>query len=214
MGISAFGITGYEADDLIGTIVNKMKARKEWEVGIVTGDKDALQLLNGHVFVYFPSRGRIGAQRIDSKKFIEKYGFAPENLVDFKALAGDPSDDIPGVAGVGQKTAEVLIKEFAEVEKVYESLDKIPERVRTKLEKSRELAFLSKELARIDRNVPLKFELEDCHFELGHLAHVKELFKELNFSSLIRRVDGMIGTLNKVSGEVKESNKIEQMSFF
>src|SRR3990167_6902851 len=124
LGIPIFTLEGYEADDIIGTLANQAGSH---EVLIVTGDRDALQLVNKHIKAYMPGKSLSDIQIWDGDRVKQKYRFEPRQLIDFKALAGDASDNIPGVRGVGEVTATRLIKEFGSIENIYKSLDKIPE---------------------------------------------------------------------------------------
>lgn len=125
LNIPIFTLEGYEADDVIGTLVNQAP---DQEVYIVTGDRDALQLVNTHVKTYMPGKSMGDIVIYDGEKFEQKYGFKPKQLIDFKALVGDASDNIPGVAGIGEVSATKLIQEFGSVEEIYKNLDKIPEK--------------------------------------------------------------------------------------
>ena len=160
LNIPHFGIEGFEADDVLGTLARQAEEKGVKSIIIVTGDKDALQLLTDKVIVMFPSRGKISEQIITKKSFIEKYGFMPELMIDFKALAGDASDEIPGVSGIGPKTATELICKYGQVEEIYNHLSEINESVRIKLINNKDSAYLSKELATIHKNVPILLDEE------------------------------------------------------
>jgi DNA polymerase I len=179
--------SGFEADDILGTI-GKQFADKFDEIVIVTGDKDILQLLSDKVKVYYPSRGRFPAKLYDVKRFEKEYEFTPIQMIDFKGLAGDSSDEIPGVKGVGKVTATRLIKEFGEMEKIYENLEAIKGSVKDKLEKDKELAFLSKELATIVLDCSIEFTKKGSLLVDYDKNKVIKLFEELEFKSLIRRL--------------------------
>lgn len=185
--IPIYAKPGFEADDLLGTISRREKEEFE-EIIIVTGDKDILQLVDEKTKVYFPSRGRIPASFYNRKKFIADYEFEPLQMIDFKGLAGDPSDNIPGVKGIGKVTATNLIKEFGSVERVYENIEKIKGKIREKLEENRKNAFISKELATIDLEVEIDFDKEKARLANYNKQKVIEIFEELEFRSLIRRL--------------------------
>lgn len=194
LNIPQFGVEGYEADDLIGTL-SKQADNKEDQVVIVTGDKDSLQLVDDeHVIVYMPpAPGKFGKDRgpqiIDQVAFRAKYGLEPEQMIDLKGLMGDSSDNIPGVKGVGQKTATDLLKEFMTVERIYESLDKIPkERTKMLLQDGRDMAFLSKKLATIDREVPVKLDWDACKLSDYERDKAVSMFEELGFKSIIAKL--------------------------
>ena len=189
LGIPACGLDGYEADDLIGTL-----ARQADEAGldtlIITGDSDALQLVREHVHVLVPGRKYSDTVRYDPARVRERYGFEAERLVEFKALKGDPSDNIPGVPGIGEKTAEELVRNFGSLEALYEKLEQLPPRYRKALEENRELAFLSRDLARIRTDVPIQLDLEGSRFGAYDREAVVHLFRELEFRSLLERLPG------------------------
>ncbi|HEY4694817.1 MAG TPA: DNA polymerase I [Candidatus Nanoarchaeia archaeon] len=185
LNIPIFTLEGYEADDVIGTLANQAV---DQEVFIVTGDRDALQLINGHIKTYMPGKSLSDVVIYDGKKFEEKYGFKPSQLVDFKALVGDASDNIPGVSGIGEVTATKLIQEFGTVEEIYKNLGKIPEKVGEKLAKEAEMAALSKKLATIDTRAPIKLDLNKCRLADYDKEKVLTLFEELEFNSLLKRL--------------------------
>ncbi|MBI4032767.1 DNA polymerase I, partial [Candidatus Berkelbacteria bacterium] len=168
-GIPYFGIPGYEADDIIGTLTKQAEG-KDVDVIIVTGDHDAYQLINESVKVYNVSRGTKAAEFIDADAVRRRYGFGPESMLDYKALRGDVSDGIPGVPGVGEKTAAKLIAQFGTVEQLYEALeyakDKklegVSDKLRALLTEHAETAFLSKKLATIRADVPIALDLKAC----------------------------------------------------
>lgn len=199
LNIPIFVLEGYEADDIIGTLA---KQAINLEVDIVTGDRDALQLVNIHIKTYMPGKSLSDIQIYDGKRFEEKYGFKPIQLIDFKALVGDQSDNIPGVMGIGEVTATKLIQEFGSLEEIYKNLDKIPEKVSKKLAEDSENAAMSKELATIDTAVPIQLDLNKCILaDYDHQKAIK-LFEELEFKSLINRLPNV-----KISDKKTESNE-------
>lgn len=196
--IPAFTHAGYEADDIIGTIAKNVP--KEIKTYIVTGDMDELQLVDKNIRVFTMKRGFSDTVIYDIQAVKEKYGFGPENLVDYKALRGDPSDNIPGVAGVGDKTATDLVKEFKTIEKVYKNIEKIKPTVAKKLETDKKMAELSKILATIKTDLKIEFDLEKCRVSDFNKNKVYDLFQELGFKSLISR-------LPKSEGKEQEERK-------
>src|SRR3989338_11365820 len=172
--LKAFGIPlyereGFEADDVIGTIVEKLKNKHDVEVVIASGDMDTLQLVHGeHVRVYTLKKGLTETAMYDEPAVKERYGFGPQLLPDYKGLRGDPSDNIPGIAGIGDKTASILVSQFGGVGDIYKTLAKHPEwfekagikgKTLEKIKEGREAAELSKELGTIHRDVPIDFAL-------------------------------------------------------
>ena len=191
--IPIFEKEGYEADDIIGTIAEKVSKEKEnLEVIIVTGDLDTLQLINKKIKVYTLKKGITDTVIYDEQAVKQRYGFGPKQLVDYKGLKGDPSDNIPGVAGIGDKTATKLIKEFGSIENLYKSIEEgktsLPEKLKEKLLQEKEIALFSKKLATIQKDVPLNFDLEKCRLEDYDKEKVIKLLKELEFRSLINRL--------------------------
>src|SRR3990167_5228574 len=188
LNIPIFTLEGYEADDVIGTLANQAG---DLEVLIVTGDRDSLQLVNKHIKSYMPGKSLSDIQIWDGERVKQKYGFEPRQLIDFKALAGDASDNIPGVRGVGEVTATRLINEFGSIENIYKSLDKIPEKTRRLLAEDAENAVLSKKLATIDTASPIRLDLNKCILKDYDKSKAIELFKELEFNSLLTRLPGV-----------------------
>lgn len=196
LNIPIFGVEGYEADDLIGTIATQ-HGNKSLKVVIVTGDRDAFQLVkDGVVTVYMPARGREDAREYAEEDVAEKMGISPAQVIDFKALSGDASDNIPGVSGVGPKTAILLLKAFGSLEGVYGALGKAEKLTETqrgvlkeslvkKLADGYESALLSQKLATIDCAAPITFVLEDCVVSGYDKKKTVDLFEKLGFKSLV-----------------------------
>lgn len=188
-GIKVVEKAGFEADDIVGTLAEKFKNESDIKVVIFSGDKDNLQLVDDKVFVELLKTGVSKTVTYDKAFFLQQYGFSPEQLVDYKALVGDASDNIPGVLGIGPKGATDLIKEYGSVEKIYEEVGLIPKEVlRKKLEAGKESAFLSKKLATIKRDVPLEISLEDLKQYPLNKEELKKYFEELGFKSLVERL--------------------------
>ncbi len=190
--IPIFEKAGYEADDLIGTITSKAK---EVEKVIVTGDMDTLQLVDDETSVYTLKKGLGETTTYDPKAVGERFGIGPEQLIDFKALRGDPSDNIPGVNGIGEKTASDLLQKFGTVEKLYQALEKETPKAKTisaslqqKLLDGKQDAFLSKRLATIIRNAPVHFALDDAARKHYDRQKVVKLFQALEFASLLGKL--------------------------
>ena len=180
-------LDGYEADDLIGTACAQIATSRDIQARIITGDRDLLQLLTDRVEVQLPQRG--GPDRVyDVAAFRDRYEIEPGQLVDLKALMGDSSDNIPGVRGIGQKTATKLLKQYGNLAAIYEHIDEIKGANQRKLIGDREMAFLSYELALIRRNVPFAIDLADSVAHKYDFEQVQALFRELEFRSLTRQL--------------------------
>ncbi len=190
MNIPIFACQGWEADDVIGT-VGKLCGESDWDCVIVTGDRDSLQLIDERVKVKLitSKAGQTLTTLYDEALFREEYGFAPIHLIDLKGLMGDSSDNIPGVAGVGPKTATQLLLDFGTLEGVYENLAdrSIRPKLREKLEAGKELAFLSYDLATIRCNAPIDFDPAACLRKPVNGKALYDLFMRLEFSKLIDR---------------------------
>ena len=196
-GIPVYEHTGFEADDVVGTVVRELSARTDIETIIATGDMDTLQLVGPRVHVFTLRKGLSDTVLYDAEAVLERYGFGPEHVVDYKALRGDPSDNIPGIKGVGEKTATELIQAFGSLDDIYQALEKDPagfaKRVKPRvvelLKGGKSDAAFSKTLATIHPNVPLSFELPKRQWHLGeHATTVMALCDQLEFRSLKERV--------------------------
>ncbi|HPN54651.1 MAG TPA: DNA polymerase I [Candidatus Moranbacteria bacterium] len=180
---------GYEADDIIGTIAKQVKKEKlAIETIIVTGDMDTLQLVDDTTKVYTMRRGLSDSILYDAEKVFERYGLKPEQLIDFKGLRGDPSDNIPGVKGIGEKTAVALLQKYKTLSGVYENIEEIKGAVKDKLERDKTNALLSKDLATIRLDAPVELELEKTKLHDFDREKIVKLFGELNFYSLVKRL--------------------------
>ncbi|MFA5162928.1 MAG: DNA polymerase I [Patescibacteria group bacterium] len=192
LNISIFELSGYEADDLIGTICAQLKDEKNLLKIIITGDMDTLQLVDQRTEVYTMSRGLNDTVIYNEAKVFERYELKPDQIIDYKALRGDPSDNIPGVKGIGEKTATELLKEFKDLDKLYQAVreknPKIPLRILERLQENKPEAFLSRELATINLQAPINFKLENINFSNFNLDEVVSLFKRLEFKSLLNKV--------------------------
>ena len=188
MNIPIYECQGWEADDVIGT-VGRICSNNGWECVIVTGDRDSLQLIdeNVHVKLVISKPGQTTAILYDEARFREEYGFAPKMMIDLKALMGDSSDNIPGVAGVGPKTATELLLKFGSLDGVYENLQdsSIRPKLREKLEAGKENAYLSFELATIRPEAPIDFEPKDALVQPYNRPELYKLFQKLEFVKLI-----------------------------
>lgn len=181
---------GFEADDVIGTLAFQASEEKKEDVEtiIVTGDLDTLQLVNDKVKVYTLKKGINDTILYDKKAVHDRYGLSPEQMPDFKGLKGDPSDNIPGVPGVGDKTATELLKEYNTIENLYENVGLLPQKIGNKLEEYKEQAVFSKYLATIKTDVPVRLDLSKCELRDYNPEIVRRLFEELEFFSLLKRL--------------------------
>lgn len=190
MGVCRCELEGWEADDLLGTLARRSEAAG-WDCRIVTGDKDSFQLITDHIWVkHVKSRmGQTETIDYDPARFREEYGFAPERMVDLKALMGDASDNIPGVAGIGEKTALELIRRYDSVDIIYKDLEALEVKpgVRKKLQEGAESARMSRELAAIRCDAPLAVELSACEGQPIYGGALFALFQRLGFLKLIEK---------------------------
>lgn len=190
MGILRLELEGYEADDLLGTVGKRCEA-SGWDCRIVTGDKDSFQLISDatHVCHVKSRMGQTETKEYTPELFREEYGFEPVRIIDLKALMGDSSDNIPGVPGVGEKTAMDLVQRYGTLQHIYDKLDEldIKEGVRKKLREGRESAELSYELATICTAVPIKFEPADALWNDNYKRGLYGLFKKLGFNKFIEK---------------------------
>lgn len=191
--VPSFEADGFEADDILATIAAQLSANKNLEIFIVTGDFDVFQAVSPTVSILYPSKGFKGSDTLGEKDVKEKYGLTPAQIPDYKGLAGDHSDNIPGVRGIGDKTAVSLLQKYRDLENIYEHLDELTLSLRKKLEEEKTSAFQSKKLATLEKNVPLDFSLENCRVKDFDSKAAHRLFGELGFKSLQKRLDDLYG---------------------
>lgn len=204
-------VPGFEADDIIGTALNQAE-KLGFNGFAVTPDKDYFQLITDKIKIIRPGKSNDEALLYDTKRFKEEFGFEPKYMIDYLALVGDSSDDIPGVKGIGEKTATPLIQQFGTIENIYQNLDKIEKQsIRKKLEESKENAFLSKELATIRKDVPIEFNFDSMIFELPNLQSLKDIFIELEFKNLLSKFNNLY--YNAFSKSEISEKKLKQPSF-
>lgn len=194
--IPVYELSGWEADDVIGTIAKKAIA-KDLKTVIFTGDQDAFQLLDDHIQVLMPLREG-GVKDFGRQEVFDKLGIWPEQVVDYKGLCGDVSDNIPGVRGIGPKTAVQLLAQYKTIDGIYQHLDEIKSNsVRTKLADGKDKAYASQGLARIRLDVPLDFDFEHCELTMPKdLNRVCEFLRELEFRNLLRRLPKILSNFN------------------
>jgi DNA polymerase-1 len=213
MRIKTFETEGYEADDLIGSIAEKAEQRGLKSI-IVTGDRDALQLVSPLTRVRLTKKGISELDEYDEGKVWDRYGITPAQYIDFKGLTGDTSDNIPGIPGIGEKTATRLLKEYGTLEEILTHAGELPGRTGELVRSAREQAELSKKLVTIHREVPVKIDLEECRWQGPDYKELLEIFKTLEFNKLIKSIyhnsrKNTGGNSEKVKGqEQKTTNQV------
>jgi DNA polymerase-1 len=202
--VSRYELENYEADDIIGTL-SKQAENDGYEVKVISGDKDLTQLVTDKITVDITRKGITDVDSYTPDFVNEKYGLTPEQIIDMKGLMGDTSDNIPGVPGVGEKTAIKLLKEFQTLENVLDSIDQVSgKKLKEKLEENRDQALMSKKLATIDCNAPITISVDDVHYEGFDIKKVTDIFKELGFNTLLEKLGEEI---------VQEEVVVEDISF-
>lgn len=230
MNIAIYEKEGFEADDILGTF-SRIAREKGLDAYLVTGDRDAMQLVSDTTTVLLNRRGTTDMQAFDPEKVKEVYGLTPDQIIDLKALMGDSSDNIPGVPGVGEKTALKLLSEFGTLENVLDNIDNISgKKLKENLAKYKEQAILSRKLATIIQDVPMDFALEDCCYDIPKSSELKALLEELEFYSILSRLDFgddkqqsniaeydketiVIKSLDHLSSSVEEALKRDEVAF-
>ena len=195
MNVNYLELDEYEADDILGTIA-KLAQKEGFEVDIFTGDRDYLQLVDDNIFVYLTKKGISEIKLMDNNAIFEDFGISPKQLIDVKALQGDSSDNIPGVKGVGEKTALKLIQEYGNLENLYENLGNLKGKIKENLENEKDKAYLSRYLGEIYLNVPIDKNIEDFELKDVNLNEYIEKLENLEFKSII----------NKFFKDVKKDN--------
>jgi len=195
MNVNYLELDEYEADDILGTIA-KLAQKEGFEVDIFTGDRDYLQLVDDNIFVYLTKKGISEIKLMDNNAIFEDFGISPNQLIDVKALQGDSSDNIPGVKGVGEKTALKLIQEYGNLENLYKNLGKLKGKLKENLENEKDKAYLSRYLGEIYLNVPIDKNIEDFELKDVNLNEYIEKLENLEFKSII----------NKFFKDVKKDN--------
>ena len=202
-------VDGYEADDVLGSLAKKA-VTLGLGVKIITGDRDLLQLVDERIMVSLPGKSLADSKDYLAADVVELLGVRPDQVVDFKALVGDKSDNIPGVPGVGDKTAVTLLADYESLDNIYAHLGEVTESLRKKLEVGKDLAYLSRDLSRIVTDLDLTFDLEQARSDLFDPRQVESLFRELEFRSLVDRLNSLTETYNRSSA----SPASKQLSLF
>src|SRR3989344_69718 len=209
LNIPIYEMAGFEADDIIGTIAEKLKRERNIQCVIITGDLDTLQLVDDdHTIVYTLKKGITETMIYDEKAVRERFeGLKPSQFNDFKGLKGDPSDNIPGVPGIGEKTAIKLLLEYGSIEGIYDSIALIPKKLSDKLLEYKDQAFFSKKLATMRKDVPIEVDFKKAKFGDYNEKKVEEIFRKFGFASLIQRLKA--GIAPEVKKESAVSPEIE-----
>ena len=208
LNISTLVKEGYEADDIIGTITKRVNS-DEYEIFMVTPDKDFAQLVDESVFIYRPVFGG-GYETWGVKEVLEKFEISnTSQVIDFLAMKGDSVDNIPGLPGVGDKTAKKFLKEFGSIEGLLENTSELKGKIKEKIELNKELGILSKKLATIITDVPVDFEIEDLRLNVNEIQETKRIFEDLEFRRLSKSLDSIFSFEKNISG--KKEIKQEQI---
>jgi DNA polymerase-1 len=199
-------LPGYEADDIMGTLARKAE-KENILTYLVTGDKDFMQLISPHIKMFKPGKQGDEWELLDEKAVEEKFGVTPDLVIDVLGLIGDKSDNVPGVPGIGEKTAIPLVREYGSMENILKNVEKIPQKgVQQKLRDNRELALLSKKLVTIDTHVPIKVDLHHLNAKPRDNVKLGKLFAELEFRSLLKKVsDAMVDVAQPAPAEFVQS---------
>lgn len=220
LGIPIYEKDGYEADDVIGTIAREVeKNKKVDEVIIVTGDRDLLQLVDKKIKLFMPVKGLSEAKIYGEKEAEERLGVPPEKVVALKALMGDPSDNYPGVAGIGPKTATTLLKQFSSISELVANIDKIKDaKVRDKINNDKENLLISQKLATVVTDAPVEFDLKTAKIPDDFLTpKVVEAFGKFEFRTLLKRLSKMNGkdiSVKPAKKKEKPKTQDQQMGLF
>ena len=209
LNIPRLEMEGYEADDVLGSIA-RIAAAQGLGVKIITGDRDLLQLVNERTTVYLAGDDQ---NYVTDEDVVKKLGVRPNQVVDYKAIVGDKSDNIPGVAGVGEKTAVALLEKFQTLDNIYTQIDQVENRWRPKLEQNKEMAYLSRDLAQIKTDLQVKLDLERAKVGELDFAAVEPFFQELEFRTLIKTIERLMGKETSTSA-ASLSKPGQQMSMF
>ncbi|MBD3270305.1 hypothetical protein GF376_02165 [Candidatus Peregrinibacteria bacterium] len=206
MDIPVFQAPGFEADDIIGTLSKQAEADSQLQTLILTGDKDTFQLVSDQTFVITPQKGMSQSTKYDAQGVIQKMGIRPDQVIDYKALRGDSSDNIPGVKGIGEKQAIELLQKYDNLKKIYENLDQLTVSQKKKLETEKEMAYLSQKMATILRDMPIKLDLEKCCFLRHPSEKAHQLMEDLEFKSLTGHMQKYLKYVDqKIQAETQSS---------
>ena len=206
MGISRYEQAGIEADDIIGSMAKRYKG----DTIIITGDKDSFQLVDETTSVYFTRRGITETEIYSNENFKEKTGIEPIQIIDLKSMMGDSSDNIPGIAGVGEKTALSLVEKYGILENLYSHIDELSGKLKEKVENSKDIAYLSKTLATINVKLDIPVKDEDMGYAFPFGAATKKLFIDLDFKNVLRREELFLAD-DEISESVKKNKELPEI---
>lgn len=206
MGISRYEQAGIEADDIIGSMAKRYKG----DTIIITGDKDSFQLVDETTSVYFTRRGITETEIYSNENFKEKTGIEPIQIIDLKSMMGDSSDNIPGIAGVGEKTALSLVEKYGSLENLYSHIDELSGKLKEKVENSKDIAYLSKTLATINVKLDIPVKDEDMGYAFPFGAATKKLFIDLDFKNVLRREELFLAD-DEISESVKKNKELPEI---
>lgn len=206
MGIKHFEMAPYEADDIIGTIVKMTESDKDFKSIIISSDRDLLQLISDETTVKLLKQSDF--IRYNHVRFVEDYGIEPIRIIDLKALMGDSSDNIPGVKGIGEKTALKLLREFNSIENLYEHIDEVKGKTKELLIAGKDSAFMSKKIATIYRDVPLNIDLESLIYDPTDNTELMNMYKELEFFSILKHMEPKF---KKAKLDFKTINNVDEL---
>lgn len=206
MGISRYEQAGIEADDIIGSMAKRYKG----DTIIITGDKDSFQLVDETTSVYFTRRGITETEIYSNENFKEKTGIEPIQIIDLKSMMGDSSDNIPGIAGVGEKTALSLVEKYGSLENLYAHVDELSGKLKEKVENSKDIAYLSKTLATINVKLDIPVKDEDMGYSFPFGAATKKLFIDLDFKNVLRREELFLAD-DEISVSVKKNKELPEI---
>ncbi len=205
MRIPVFEVEDYEADDVIGTLADRFAGRDQ-KVTVVSGDADLLQMIGDRVTVMMTKKGISRMERYDQLRLKEEYGLEPDQVIDYKALKGDSSDNIPGVPGIGEKTARQLIEEYGTLENIYNNIDQLKNKTASNLQEYREQLFTGRKLVALCRDVPFDIDWEQCRYSKPDHEQLLGLFNELEFKSLVNKLKA---ALSQKSGQAASEQSYE-----
>lgn len=210
-GINRLEMEGFEADDILG-VVAKKAGESGLKTYIITGDKDSFQLATDNVSILFTKKGISEIEVVDKQKMLDDYGITPTEFIDLKALMGDSSDNIPGVAGIGEKTGLKLIQEYKSIENIYKHIDEIKGAVQKKLIADEESAYMSKKLATIHSDLPVDFETEEILYNGLDTKNLTEFFQQRDMVSLVKRLSSTSNEVVSENGSVS-NEKIKEIEY-